>query len=576
MYAKFFGLNREPFSIAPDPRYLFMSERHREALAHLLYGLGGGGGFVLLTGEIGAGKTTVCRCFLEQVPPNCNVAYIFNPKLTVTELLKSVCDEFHVDAPPREPGAATVKNYLDPLNRFLLQAHAAGKTNLLIIDEAQSLSADVLEQLRLLTNLETNERKLLQIILIGQPELRDMLARPELEQLAQRVIARFHLDALAPDETRRYIQHRLAVAGLGGAGPFDAEAQARVHTLSRGVPRRINMLCDRALLGAYAGGRTSVNRATLDQAAREVFDPATAPREPRPRALRIGLAVSAVVIGVAALGAAMLVLDGWLPRRAFETSKEPTRVTAIARSDATYAPGAASPAPTSGSAAGVAPMPAGTGPAASNQAAVFLAARELRSLFKTVHRAEAEAWRELAPSWQLALEPGDPCLAAAKSQVQCYRSGSSTLALIRQIGRPGILTLYDEENRPFFALLTSLTEGSATLRMGGTDQTVSLPSLAGLWRGEFATFWRSPPGYANPGAEGLSRTTAQWLTAQLESVEGAAPVSARPAGGAALRSRVLAFQLAQGLRPDGLAGPTTLMQLNRAVGIDEPRLNVRG
>ena len=207
---------------------------------------------------------------------------------------------------------------------------------------------------------------------------------------------------------------------------------------------------------------------------------------------------------------------------------------------------------------------------------MFLAARELRSLFKTVHRTEAEAWRELAPSWQLALEPGDPCLAAAKSQVQCYRSGSSTLALIRQIGRPGILTLYDEENRPFFALLTSLTEGSATLRMGGTDQTVSLPSLAGLWRGEFATLWRSPPGYANPSAEGLSRTTAQWLAAQLESVEGAAPTSARPAGGAALRSRVLAFQLAQGLRPDGVAGPTTLMQLNRAVGIDEPRLNVRG
>ncbi|HJW12899.1 MAG TPA: AAA family ATPase, partial [Albitalea sp.] len=177
MYARFFGLKQEPFSIAPDPRYLYMSERHREALAHLLYGVGGGGGFVLLTGEIGAGKTTVCRCFLEQIPRRCNVAYIFNPKLTVNELLKTVCDEFGIPVEHQGPGVATVKDYIDPLNEFLLKTHAVGQNNLLIIDEAQNLSPDVLEQLRLLTNLETNERKLLQIILIGQPELRTMLAR---------------------------------------------------------------------------------------------------------------------------------------------------------------------------------------------------------------------------------------------------------------------------------------------------------------------------------------------------------------------------------------------------------------
>ena len=198
MYAQFFGLKHEPFSIAPDPRYLFMSERHREALAHLLYGVNGGGGFVLLSGEIGAGKTTVCRCFLEQIPRRCNVAYIFNPKLTVLELLESVCQEFGIPHPEVGHGEmrATVKDYLDPINNFLLKTHAVGQNNVLIIDEAQMLSADVLEQLRLLTNLETNDRKLLQIILIGQPELRDMLARPELEQLAQRVIARYHLGAM--------------------------------------------------------------------------------------------------------------------------------------------------------------------------------------------------------------------------------------------------------------------------------------------------------------------------------------------------------------------------------------------
>jgi general secretion pathway protein A len=588
MYAKFFGLNREPFSIAPDPRYLFMSERHREALAHLLYGLGGGGGFVLLTGEIGAGKTTVCRCFLEQIPPSCNVAYIFNPKLTVTELLKSVCDEFHVATPQREPGAATVKDHVDPLNRFLLDAHAAGKNNVLIIDEAQSLSADVLEQLRLLTNLETNERKLLQIVLIGQPELRTMLARPELEQLAQRVIARFHLDALALPETRRYIAHRLAVAGLAGAGPFDDDAQRRIHALSRGVPRRINMLCDRALLGAYALGRSRVNRKMLEQAAREVFDSAPARREPGARrAVTVGLAVLAVVAGATALGAAGLALDG-LPRRALEALKaHPATVTAPPAGDAPSTPPAHSPV---GTGVGAAPAatafpPAATpapSPAAVSAAsapapsAQWLGPRELQARFTTQHRVEADAWRELAPAWQLALEPGEPCVAAAKLQVQCYRSASSTLALIRQIARPGILTLYDDENRPFFALLTGLTEDSATLRMGGTQHRVALLSLAGLWRGEFATFWRTPPGYSNPIADGASRSTSQWLGAQFDKLEAAAAPAARPASGSALKARVLAFQIAHGLRPDGLAGPTTLMQLNRAVGIAEPRLNTQG
>ncbi|MCK6430247.1 MAG: AAA family ATPase, partial [Burkholderiaceae bacterium] len=258
MYARYFGLKQPPFSIAPDPRYLFMSERHREALAHLLYGVRGGGGFVLLTGEVGTGKTTVCRCFLEQIPKRCNVAYIFNPKLTVEELLRTVCTEFRIPYEHVGPGAPTVKDYVDALNEFLLRTHAVGQNNVLIIDEAQNLSADVLEQLRLLTNLETNERKLLQIVLIGQPELRALLARPELRQLAQRVIARYHLGALSDAETTQYVRHRLAVAGLTQALPFDAAALRRLVHYSRGVPRRINLLADRALLGAYAKGQAVV------------------------------------------------------------------------------------------------------------------------------------------------------------------------------------------------------------------------------------------------------------------------------------------------------------------------------
>jgi len=226
MYNHYFSLKGAPFSIAPDPRYLFMSERHREALAHLLYGIGSGGGFVLLTGEIGAGKTTVCRCFIEQVPENCRLAYIFNPKLTVAELLQSVCEEFRIAVPAGQGG---VKAYVDAINDYLLASHAQGRNNVLVIDEAQNLSAEVLEQLRLLTNLETSERKLLQIILIGQPELRTMLARPELEQLAQRVIARYHLGPLSEAETGAYIAHRMAVAGFQGGAADHGIARAEGH-----------------------------------------------------------------------------------------------------------------------------------------------------------------------------------------------------------------------------------------------------------------------------------------------------------------------------------------------------------
>ena len=296
MYTGFFGLAREPFSIAPDPRFLFMSEAHREALAHLLYGLGGEGGFVLLTGEIGAGKTTVCRCFLEQVPAGCDVAYVVNPKLTVVELLQTICEEFGVQGPERPPGATTVKDLLDPLNRHVLARHAEGRHCVLVIDEAQSLAPEVLEQLRLLTNLETAEKKLLQIVLIGQPELREMLARPELEQLAQRVVARFHLGALDEPGTVQYVQHRLAVAGLQGPIPFEPAALRRLHRLAGGVPRRINLLAGRAMLGAYAQGLQRIGLRVVERAAREVFGEAPMPRRVPPWAWWAGGAMAAGVL----------------------------------------------------------------------------------------------------------------------------------------------------------------------------------------------------------------------------------------------------------------------------------------
>jgi general secretion pathway protein A len=373
MYAAHFGLKREPFSIAPDPRYLFMSERHREALAHLLYGVRGGGGFVLLTGEIGAGKTTVCRCFLEQVPKRTNVAYIFNPKLTALELLQSVCEEFRITVQPRDGVAPTLKDHVDALNEYLLRTHAAGQNSVLIIDEAQNLAPDVLEQLRLLTNLETNERKLLQIILIGQPELRDMLARPELEQLAQRVVARFHLDPLAEDETAHYIKHRLSVAGMSGLIPFDREARHRIFELTRGVPRRINLLCDRALLGAYASGRQRVDRVIVEKAASEVFDLARRNGNGWSRR-RIAVVGGGVAAGVLVAGGIALALLGGPRRAALQTAagavsaaSAPAAAGSAAASAATAAAAAASMSTAASAASAAAPAGSAAAPPAATK-----------------------------------------------------------------------------------------------------------------------------------------------------------------------------------------------------------------
>jgi len=570
MYSKFFGLKQAPFSIAPDPRYLYMSERHREALAHLLYGLKAGGGFVLLTGEIGAGKTTVCRCFLEQVPPRCNVAYIFNPKLTVPELLQTVCDEFRIPLTELPAGAVrTVKEYIDPLNEFLLRTHAVGQANVLIIDEAQNLSADVLEQLRLLTNLETTKRKLLQIILIGQPELRDMLARPEIEQLAQRVIARYHLGALTESETAHYVQHRLSVAGGSGASPFDKAALKRIHQLSRGVPRRVNLLCDRALLGGYATGQQHIGLDVVEQAAAEVFASAP-PRTAKDWAVGSAAAWATRARGAAPwaggvlLGASIAAASAWMMRPHSEATA-PSPVAAASAGGAASQVSAAASGPAGAASAGVA-LNAGASPA-SAAAAPALGARELRAVFNAQLRGEADAWKELAAAWDLKLgSTADPCGNAAKQGLPCFK-GPGSLALVRQLDRPGLMVLHDGDGRAYHVLLTALTADGATLRRGDSKVTVPLATLGAAWRGEFGTFWRAPADYAGSASLSVASSPGgEWLAARLAQV--------LPAGAASapLASRVAAFQVAQGLPPDGLAGPLTLMLLNRATGVDEPRL----
>jgi len=268
MYTHYFGLNEKPFAIAPNPRYLYMSELHREALAHLIYGIQRDGCFILLTGDVGTGKTTVCRCLLEQLPEDTDVAIILNPKLTAIDLLQTICEELSIPVPVESP---TSKSYIDALNRHLLRTHAEGRSTALVIDEAQNLEADVLEQLRLLTNLETNTQKLLKIILLGQPELRSLLAGPLMSQVNQRITSRYHLQPLQPEDVRVYIQHRLRVAGGGTRRLFTDRAIRHVARISKGIPRLINLICDRALLGAYAENADRVSWKIMRKAGREVL-----------------------------------------------------------------------------------------------------------------------------------------------------------------------------------------------------------------------------------------------------------------------------------------------------------------
>ncbi|QJD98873.1 AAA family ATPase [Massilia forsythiae] len=610
MYTTYFNLRQAPFSIAPDPRYLFMSERHREALAHLLYGIGSGGGFVLLTGEIGAGKTTVCRCFIEQVPQDCRLAYIFNPKLTVEELLLTICDEFRIVL-PTAPRAAGVKDYIDAINAHLLASHARGDNNVLVIDEAQNLSAPVLEQLRLLTNLETSERKLLQIILIGQPELRAMLARPELEQLAQRVIARYHLGPLSAPETGAYVAHRLAVAGAQSASPIPAALAPLIHRLTGGVPRRINLLCDRALLGAYVENSREVTPKILRRAAREVFADDAAPRHAAGNAAEAATAaagrarylaaprwtlVAGGVLAGIAIGAAAwqalphgasqgrrMAADG----RATVAGSRAVDGTAAAAGKADNPVGAARDAkgaavpggggvqatamPAAGTFAAAAKPSAGaaaSGAAAAAQGAAGAAASAAGPLALATRDA---ALRELGGLWGQPLPAAAPCEGAPRLGLRCYQ-GRGGLYELRLLDRPAIVALHDGA-KVGYAVLAAMDGETATLAVGGRRQTVTLGALAARFDGEFTTLWKAPRSFRDEVGPGDSGPDVDWIAARLAQINrrDAAPAPAQPMD-EPTRRLLRAFQAGQNLKADGVAGPRTYMRLNQLSGVEEPRL----
>ena len=515
MYQNYFGLAEAPFSIAPAPRYLYMSQRHQEALAHLLYGVNGGGGFVLLTGEVGAGKTTVCRCLLEQIPESCDVAYIFNPKLTVEELLSTICVEFGITVPA---GNNSIKVFVDCINAHLLDAHARGRHAVLIIDEAQNLSADVLEQMRLLTNLETNERKLLQIILIGQPELATMLEQPELKQLSQRIVARYHLGPLSRQEIGAYIRHRLEIAGTQRP-LFPPRLMRRMHRLSGGVPRIINVLCDRALLGAYVQGKDRVDGKTLAQAEREILQtPATQRRKQ---------------IWMLAWALFVLVAIG-LPLAAL------------------YVPGLINPLPTPPETIASTKVPDSPG---SNTTTAAWPANIPESISMTA------AYNALFKAWGADYSGGELCPQAEAVGLRC-RSERGSLLELRQLNRPAVLTLRNTHGKEFHATLINLDAQHATLMVGETSSTIDLGLLASHWSGNYHMLWRAPEALRETLRPGASGAAVAWVIQQLDRLEGKIhPIIDTPLFDAALGERIKQFQRTRGLTPDGNVGPKTLIHL---------------
>jgi general secretion pathway protein A len=540
MYLSFFGLSEKPFAITPDPRYLYLSERHAEALAHLLYGINESGGFIQLTGEVGTGKTTVVRTLLSRVPHHADVAVILNPRVTPVEFLLTICEELGL--PIADADRDSVKQMVDALNRRLLAAHAEGRRIIVIVDEAQNLSPEVLEQVRLLTNLETPTQKLLQIILIGQPELRELLDRTELRQLAQRITGRYHLEPLSREETSGYVRHRLRVAGAAGE-IFTPSALAEVHRLSGGTPRVINVTCDRALLGAYTQETRKITAALVRSAAGEVYGR---------RYMPWWLGWIAGTLALASIACAALA--GW---QLWQRQMAPLHASADKPSQVAALPTAAAATPGSGPAAAVPTTAPAAVPAATINA--LLAANSAQT-------GDAAAFRRLLSLWGTAMaDDKNPCGQAAKAGLSCLEQRGSW-AQVRALNRPAILTLTDDKGQRHRVVLSALDDKFATLDLGEHNERVPIEELSRDWFGEFTVVWKPKTSSTRPLSVGMRGDEVRWLRRSLNALQGA---SSDPERGdlydEELAIAVQNFQREHRLNVDGIAGIQTLVMLDTAL-----------
>ena len=539
MYTSFFGLAEKPFAITPDPRYLYLSERHAEALAHLLYGINESGGFIQLTGEVGTGKTTVVRTLLSRVPHHADVAVILNPRVTPVEFLLTICEELGLAI--ADADRESVKHMVDALNRRLLNAHAEGRRIIVLVDEAQNLSIDVLEQVRLLTNLETPTQKLLQIILIGQPELRELLDRTELRQLAQRITGRYHLMPLSREETKGYVRHRLRVAGAT-EDIFTPGALLELHRLSLGIPRVINVACDRALLGGYTQDTKKITASLVRQAAGEVYGRRFFPTW-------LGWVVGC--LGMAALcGTAFL---GWQYWRHQSPVLSASRAIKSAATTHAVAPSPAAVAPPT------APMLAAPPAPKLPSVNALLQANEANTT-------DAAAFRRLLALWGTALsDDRDPCGQAAKAGLACLDQRGSW-AQVKTLNRPAILTLTDDRGQRHRVVLSSLDDKTATLNLGEHNEKVSIDDLSRDWFGEFTVVWKPKTARTRLLSVGMQGDEVRWLRRSLNALAGGAsdPEHA-DVYDQELAIAVQNFQREHRLNVDGIAGVQTQVVLDTAL-----------
>jgi general secretion pathway protein A len=542
MYGEYFKLSEPPFSLTPDPRYLFMSERHREGLAHLLYGVQQPGGFVQLTGEIGSGKTTLCRCLIKQLPPDTDVALILNPRLTVIELLAAVCDELRISYPAETD---SIKVLIDALNQRLLETHAQRRRTVLIIDEAQNLHPEVLEQIRLLTNLETSEEKLLQIILIGQPELLSILKEKKLRQLAQRITARCHLLPLSRRETYAYIKHRLLVAGRREP-LFTGPAMFWVYRLSGGVPRVINIICDRALLGAYSTDKRRVGAAIVCQASRE-----TQGLVPLYRRLRLAW------IGGIALAILLMMGSAFFFNPAYRSILSRKSISEAAKSSSN-------------------PAQPKSVPAASNASTGLRFAEILANT--SARENTASSFADLYARWGIkpdakVLDSG--CKADGVEGLECF-SQTGNWPKLRRFDLPAILEFILPKGERRRATLIALDKETAVLVIGGREWTLPLMEIDRVWEGSFTILWK-PPFAARQLSYGSRGQEIRWLRQTLDRLDGKTPnPEISDLYDEDLQQRIKAFQRQQALIPDGRIGKETLARLVLALeGSNVPSLSRR-